>query len=96
MVLVAKELGRLGGWRMAPLLRRNNNVTQHFSKSATQRKRQAKEFFSIRKQPEAETIYIVIDDILTTGATLGAAVDCLRQAGANTVLAAVIARQVSK
>ena len=96
MTLIAKKLGRLGGWRVASLLKRNNNVTQHFSKSAAIRRSQAKNFFSIRQQPETKITYLVVDDILTTGATLDAAVDCLKQAGAKTVLAAVVARQILK
>lgn len=96
MTLIAKELGRLGGWRVTSLLKRNSNVTQHFSKSATVRRSQAKNFFSIRQQPEARITYLVVDDILTTGATLDAAVDCLEQAGAKTVLTAVVARQILK
>ena len=49
MALIAKELSRLSGWEVSPLLQRTNNVTQHFAKTAAERKRQAEKFFSIRK-----------------------------------------------
>ena len=94
MVLIARELSRLSGWKVSPLLQRTNNVTQHFTKTATERKRQAEKFFSIRKNPEPHRLYIIIDDIATTGATLDAAVHCLKSAGAKTVYTATIAKQI--
>ena len=94
MALIAKGLSRLSGWEVSPLLQRTNNVTQHFAKTAAERKRQAEKFFSIRKNPEPHRLYIIIDDIATTGATLDAAVHCLKSAGAKTVYTATIAKQI--
>ena len=74
------------------LLRRRNNVTQHFTKSSRQRRRQAKDFFQLRGVIDKNRRYIIIDDIFTTGSTVMAAADCLKKAGAEHVEIAVIAR----
>ena len=96
MLLVARELGRLSGLQVTPLLRRRNNVTQHFAKTAAERKKQAQEFFEVRERLDGTPPYLLIDDIFTTGATLDAAARCLWEAGAEMVWAVVIARQVAK
>ena len=44
---IAIKLSRRRKIECRSLLRRRNNVTQHFTKSSAQRKRQAKEFFEI-------------------------------------------------
>lgn len=93
MKLVAKALAKRRGWQLIEPIRRKSNQTQHFAKSAKQRRSQAKEFFEVRRQVNPEPTYLLIDDIFTTGATLKAATDCLKQAGAETIWTAVIARQ---
>lgn len=92
MRLVAKDLARKRKVGYSSLLRRRNNVVQHATRSSRQRKRQAKEFFEISQSIDQKKLYVIIDDIFTTGSTLAAAADCLRQAGAENVQAAVIAR----
>ena len=91
--LLAEDLAKKRSWGMAPLLSRRSNVTQHFAKTAADRRRQAKDFFEISRPVSTEKTYLVIDDIFTTGATLECAADCLRQAGATDVWAVVIVRQ---
>ena len=92
MRLIAKHLARKRKVGYSSLLRRRNNVVQHATRSSRQRKRQAKEFFEISQSVDQKKLYVIIDDIFTTGSTLAAAADCLRQAGAENVQAAVIAR----
>ena len=92
MRLIAKDLARKRNIGYSSLLRRRNNVVQHATRSSRQRKRQAKEFFEVSKSVDQKKLYVIIDDIFTTGSTLAAAADCLRQAGAENVQAAVIAR----
>lgn len=93
MLLVAKRLSKLRGWPVKQLLRRRNNITQHFAKSATERKRQAKEFFEVSGKIDKNLTHLVIDDIFTTGSTVEAAAECLKRAGAENVYISVISRQ---
>ena len=44
---IANKLARNRKIECRSLLRRRNNITQHFTKSSRQRKRQAKDFFEI-------------------------------------------------
>ena len=89
---IAIKLSRRRKIECRSLLRRRNNVTQHFTKSSAQRKRQAKEFFEIVGKVDKNKRYIIIDDIFTTGSTVLAAVECLKKNGAKHVEIAVIAR----
>lgn len=93
MELMARELARLGGWQLASPLQRRNNVTQHFAETAAARRAQAKEFFEVKIEVDNTVPYVIIDDIFTTGSTIEAAACCLRDAGAEQVWVAVIARQ---
>lgn len=93
MWLIARSLARQRGWRTARLLRRQTNIVQHHASSATVRRQQAKQFFRLQGCIDSATTYLVVDDIFTTGATLGEAAACLRVVGASRVAAAVIARQ---
>ena len=92
MRLIARDLARKRNVGYSSLLRRRNNVVQHATRSSRQRKRQAKEFFEVSQPVNQNKLYVIIDDIFTTGSTLAAAADCLRQAGAENIQAAVIAR----
>ena len=92
MRLIAKDLARKRKVGYSSLLRRRNNVVQHAARSSRQRKRQAKEFFEVSQSVDPKKLYVIIDDIFTTGSTLAAAAGCLREAGAENVQAAVIAR----
>lgn len=92
MLLIAKYLAKRRNLPLSPLLRRRNNVTQHFTKSSKERKRQARYFFEPASTIDPDKTYLIIDDIFTTGATISAAADCLKKAGAKRVEVAVIAR----
>lgn len=87
---IAKKLSKRRNVPLSSLLHRRNNVTQHLTKSS--RQRQAKDFFEVRGVVDKNRRYIIIDDIFTTGSTVLAAADCLKQAGAQHVEIAVIAR----
>ena len=89
-VLIARELSRLTGYRCAPLLRRRGR-THQVGASRQQRLRQTGGMFrAARGLPDADIL--LIDDVLTTGATLESAAESLRRAGAGRVCADVFAR----
>lgn len=87
--LIAKAVARSLALPCRPLLRRLRN-TQQVGKSRQQRLSQVGGVFVARGTPPLRVL--VIDDVLTTGATLNACAVALRQAGAFEVWGAVTAR----
>jgi ComF family protein len=87
--LIAQEFARLRGLPFLQMLDRESSGTQHFS---TRRERfiDAKQAFTLRQSRPA---VFLIDDIVTTGATLEAATELLLEGGATRVYVGVIARQ---
>ena len=70
--------------------------TQHFvQKGASRRQRaaQVRGAFSVKTTLDPTLTYIIVDDIVTTGASVYEAARCLRAAGAQTVWVICIVRQ---
>lgn len=80
------------GRRLAykPLLARKTNSVQ-VGANKTVRQSQAKQAFSCPSNVPSDVPYLIIDDIITTGATVVAASRCLKQAGAKQIMVAAIA-----
>jgi len=91
MLLIANELGRLRGLSVETVLERNNTLTQHHA-DRKQRIIQAESAFRVKGDLDPEKLYILIDDIVTTGATIQQASRLLHEAGVIVWIAA-IARQ---
>lgn len=89
--LLAKRFARLRGLRAIPLLTRKHSLSQH-ELSRTARLKAAKEAFMVSDGTLPDSV-LIIDDILTTGATLEACAKLLKAAGACEVYVAVVARQ---
>jgi predicted amidophosphoribosyltransferase len=87
--LLARAVGRAGGWPVRATLRRVGGP-QH---GTTRSQRWTDLSFSCRR-PAAPTT-IVIDDVVTSGATMAAAARALRSAGARTVFGATVAASLS-
>jgi len=92
MALVAKELARRVKRPMKRLLVRNGVSVQHHA-TRIERLAQAKSAYQVTERLDPTCTYIVLDDIVTTGATLLEATLRLREAGAVTIWVAAIARQ---
>jgi ComF family protein len=92
MMLIARYVARARGLKCRSLVRRQTNTKQ---RQATAKKRdvQAKNAFFVREKVDADTPYLIIDDVMTTGATIKYAAQALRDAGAKRVWVAIIARQ---
>jgi ComF family protein len=89
--LIAREIARLRGCAYAPLLGRLGQERQ-VGRSRSQRKQQLKGLFRPRQHLVLQNRHVLlIDDVLTTGASIEAAADTLRTAGAQRVSAAVFA-----
>lgn len=93
-VLLARELHKQTGLAYAHLLRRNHNLRQ-LGMSRAMRQRQARDAFIAVERDYANVHILLIDDVITTGATLNAAAKALRAAGAQQIDAVVIAKQTA-
>lgn len=91
-LLIAKKLARLQNVSIQPRLLRRTTNTQQRGASKKERKRQAKVAF-IAKSIKDGGVYLLIDDVVTTGATLQYSAKALLDAGADDVWVAVVARQ---
>lgn len=91
MILIAKELGRLRGLPYSTLLRRKNNSRQVGS-TRNERLKNAQSAYTTKPNAEISGKEILlIDDVVTTGATLSACVKELKRGGARRVHTAVFA-----
>jgi len=95
MLLVAKYIARKRGLKCQQLVCRQTNTKQRHS-NAKQRDMQAKQAFIVSDSVDDDVPYLLIDDVITTGATIKYASIALQKAGAKHVWVAVIARQVLK
>jgi ComF family protein len=90
--LVAARLAKLRGHTVQSLIERQTSTKQR-GVNRRQRMKQAKEAFTVRKLINPTLPYLLVDDVVTTGATLHYAARALRDAGATIVWVAVVARQ---
>ena len=74
------------------VLQRVGQSTQRGA-TAVRRRRQAKEAFRVDEKLDPDKIYLLIDDVVTTGSTVIEASKRLREAGASEVWVAVLARE---
>ena len=91
-MLIARRLARLRGLTVDTSLLRATNTMQRGA-TARQRTQQAKQAFVCTVQLDPEVTYLLIDDVITTGATVKYAAKTLREAGAATVWVAAVSRQ---
>ena len=92
MLLIAKRLGSLRKVPVAKVLVRDNTLTQHHA-NRKQRFEQAESAFRVKGPIDSTLTYIIVDDVVTTGATIEQSAKLLKDAGAVSVWIAAIARQ---
>lgn len=95
MLLIAKELARLWRHTVSASLDRVT-TTKQLGASRAQQLKQAARAFDCHDVLAADRPYLIIDDVVTTGATLEYAARTLRAAGATTIWAAAVSRQTVK
>ena len=93
MLLIAKYVALCSGLQCQRLLRRVTDTKQRQS-TAKQRQAQARQAFIVEGIIDPDKIYLLMDDVVTTGATVKYASRALVRAGAKNVWVAIIARQL--
>lgn len=93
MLLVAKYVAKKQQLSCRPLLKRRTSTQQRQANAQTRRLQAQKAFFVTEKL--ADVPYLILDDVLTTGATIEFAAKALQKAGAKTIWVGIIARQPS-
>lgn len=88
---IAKRLARRTGVRYATLLYRRMTTKQRGA-SRKVRIEQAKQAFGVKGYVDPCAIYLLLDDVVTTGSTIKYAAKALRDAGATTIWVAALAR----
>lgn len=89
--LLARYVAKKRGWRYQRLLERTTHTTQRHV-GAKERKIQASRAFRVRGEVKDSSL-LLIDDIVTTGATIHYGARMLKGAGAERVWTAVLAYQ---
>lgn len=93
-LLIAKRFAKLKDVRLeSSVLKRANNTIQ-VGKTSVERRAQAKSAFKVDSRVDGKKVYLLIDDVMTTGATLWYAAKCLKEAGVNDIWIAVVARHI--
>ena len=92
--LLARELARLTSLSMRDLLARRQATTMQHRLDRAGRLRNLRGAFAVRHEARPPPVVILIDDILTTSATLEACASVLRLAGTLHVYGFAIAREV--
>lgn len=93
--LLARELGRLAGLPVVTgsLVRSRFATPQASSASVRERRQNVTGAFACRDERLKGRRVLLIDDVATSGATLGAAAEALKEMGAGSVWGLVLARE---
>ena len=90
LLLIARRLAYLKKRPLQKVLMRVTKTKQRQA-GARQRQKQASQAFMVFKKLDKDKIYLIIDDVKTTGATLDYATLALKKAGAKQIWVAVVA-----
>lgn len=86
---LAKKLAKRRGWECERMLVRAKDSVQVGTKAAV-RSEQAKQAYALAHAIDSQRTYLLLDDVWTTGASMLAAAEVMRMAGAKHLMAAVL------
>ncbi len=92
--LLGRELGRMARLPVANLLNRDRPTTKQHRLNRTARLHNLRDAFVVRRGLVVPRTAILVDDIVTTTATLEACASVLRMAGCESVYGFAVAREV--
>jgi len=92
--LIGRELAKRSGLRMLPLLERPRPTTKQHRLDRAARLANLRGAFAVRQAGPVPAAVILVDDIITTTATLEACASVLRAAGVAVVYGFAVAREV--
>lgn len=92
--LLAQHIARSRGLAYRPLVERVTTTKQRGA-GKRERERQAKEAFVVHGKLDSAPAYLLVDDVVTTGATVYYASKALKRAGAKHVWVASVSRQTT-
>lgn len=90
--LIAQQIAMHRHLRLSPVLRRIT-TTQQKGNDATERAKQAKIAYRVEEKLNPTIPYLLVDDVVTTGATLRYGAKALHRAGARTIWVTAVAKQ---
>jgi ComF family protein len=94
--LLAKHLHELSGLPVRKVLTRRKNTIPQTSLSGNARRMNLRDAFHLKKGSQLPPSIVLIDDVVTTGATLEACARLLRRAGATRIYGLTVARAALK
>ncbi len=84
--IIAKALQRCCNGHYKPIIIRKNNTRSQTSLTRSERKKNVENAFKLKvKNIDREQLYVLVDDVFTTGATLNECAKTLHQQGANNI-----------
>lgn len=92
--LLAAHMGRLAGLPVLDLLERHRPTVRQHGLGRAARLQNLRGALAVRSAARVPDVAIVVDDILTTSATLEACAETLRRHGASRVYGFAVAREV--
>lgn len=87
---LAREMACRKGWGCRRVLRRAKDTVQVGAKQAV-RETQARGAYETTERLEAGRVYLLVDDVWTTGASMRAAAEVMKAAGATRLMGVVLA-----
>lgn len=87
---MARKLAKRRGWKCGQILSRVADTVQVGAKAA-EREEQARKAYVVREKVDTRNTYILLDDVWTTGASMRAATEVMREAGVERLIGLVVA-----